>query len=828
MLKLLGVTTMALSLFAGNAVAESQACDPAKLVGQIDRYSSQPFSALSFRVLSGLGDPGIDAASSFDDSWQSRDGYKKLAQSVIPSADQSEVGYDCRVAYPLSVLKDHIAKFGAKDPYVTQWVKVQAQVFDACTKSDSASPTLIDPLTGIDAAHDEAQREDRAYQVASVAFYKDKSNAIQLFRQIADSNSPHKAAARYNIANLLANGKQIDAARKEAGAILADPSLTSVHTITKQLLGYIANLEDTAAGWSTLINDSLATAAMPTAEILSSPDHKADFARALNDLEYAGIRAKDSDWWITGTLPENPTISKAIVDASHQSPMALWMMGGQTLYEKQQNLAWAFRGKLWQDYASSYSDKVLAVSPAGQQLTGLPKAVFEALKQGATEPDRAALWDAYQKQAQAVVSSCGAAPETSALAITAEQAFRAAAVQGRFDDIYAEMVKSPLRSTDILSNRLLPQLLSYLLSTGNVEEGRRFRDKIFTPDFLASFPESSRQQIQNEVASFSAWVAEDAAHWQSAVLANSTPVASPLLNFLTTDQLWQLAGDSRFNTEQRALLARAAWTREYALMKATPAASLKNMLALNPMLETDSQQLAKDYPKLTSEQLQLLLVLRNPRLSTMVNAPGIWSTDTLELSSDSSYTDVGSGDHNDLNWWCPLELDRHLGALRGAFDADAQIPWLQDSSEQTTHLVDPTLRSQVENVRERILASHPIVKAASWKGLQQLQAAPSAPKKLTLAAIAWAKTTRQPDGVAEALSLAVRATRYGCNWHGGHGAYSKQAQELLKVKFGTTSFAADTPYWFDCMDSAWNDKGERTTNCKPHTWPKQAIPGHQK
>jgi hypothetical protein len=47
-----------------------------------------------------------------------------------------------------------------------------------------------------DPAHPTMQAEDRAYQEASIAFYKDKPKAIELFRAIAASDSPHKAAAR--------------------------------------------------------------------------------------------------------------------------------------------------------------------------------------------------------------------------------------------------------------------------------------------------------------------------------------------------------------------------------------------------------------------------------------------------------------------------------------------------------------------------------------------------------------------------------------------------------------------------------------------------------
>ena len=79
----------------------------------------------------------------------------------------------------------------------------------------------------------------------------------------------HKAAARYNVANLLANAKNLSEARGEAAAILADPSLSSVHGITKELQGYIANLEDTAEGWTTLIDNTVEVLSKPAAAVMA-------------------------------------------------------------------------------------------------------------------------------------------------------------------------------------------------------------------------------------------------------------------------------------------------------------------------------------------------------------------------------------------------------------------------------------------------------------------------------------------------------------------------------------------------------------------------------
>jgi hypothetical protein len=52
----------------------------------------------------------------------------------------------------------------------------------------------------------------------------------------------------------------------------------------------------------------------------------------------------------------------------------------------------------------------------------------------------------------------------------------------------------------------------------------------------------------------------------------------------------------------------------------------------------------------------------------------------LDLSDDGvPVTAADAYDHNDKNWWCPLNLNRHLPVLRDEFDAlsgdaAAQIP----------------------------------------------------------------------------------------------------------------------------------------------------------
>jgi len=142
------------------------------------------------------------------DYWSWRQTWGKLVAELAPGEKYlKDYGYNCRIGYPLEVLQSHIAKLGKDSPYIKQWLHAQNAVMEACSEGGSADLSLPDPMT---ADHDLAlmQANDRAYQRAAIAFYRAPDKALELFRAIGSSNSEHKAAARYNVASLLANAKQ--------------------------------------------------------------------------------------------------------------------------------------------------------------------------------------------------------------------------------------------------------------------------------------------------------------------------------------------------------------------------------------------------------------------------------------------------------------------------------------------------------------------------------------------------------------------------------------------------------------------------------------------
>ena len=815
LIALLGLS--ATPLLAQTACPDGTPRDAQKISTAVDLYARDPFSARTFRVLKGLGDPMIDPDYGGYSSWQDADALKKLIAEISPEAKQPNYyGYECRLGYPREVLEKRIADLGKTNPYVKQWVTVQLAVLAACDGEKIAE--LPGPLADQPSPARELQEADRAYQTASLVFYTDRGKSVELYKAIGASTSPHKGAARYMVANILANGKQLAEARAEANAILADPSLASVHGITQELLGYIANLEDTAPGWSGLINETIGVLEKPAQDITASPALSKAYGRALYDIDFVGIRGKADDWWLDGKLPENPTISKAIVDATRQHPIAAWMIGGQTTQEYYQRAPWQFIGPKWEARTEALVDRSLALV---QGTPALAKDVFEALKAKPDDATRKALWDKAQAAAKAANDSCGTAAETAAAGTFLTHATRVSALAGKFDEAYAGLEAYPFKNSAAYTENAILPLGQYLLGQGMVEEARRFRDRLLTDELWAGLEKD--EGGANTLASIAMWAAEDRAHWDKALKHHAQKTGISLINFLPAKELRAMSkNENLFSAEERALFVRTAWTRLYARGSTPEKSFTEELYALNPQVKAVADKVAADYPKAKEANRRLLTILRTPRMGILVNAPGVW--EPITMTGGGEVTALDSFDHNDKNWWCPFEPDRQLGGLRDDFDALTGTQRAQWSVKSLEAVTEADAAATLAKKRESVLKAHPVVKTVSWKEINGLSSMPSAPKLVANQATRWGKAAGKDDtAAAEALALAIRTTRYGCNWHGGHGSYSKAAYDVLHRKFGTTTWATQTPFWFDCVNF-YNQTSTTGGKCPSPDWPKQKIP----
>jgi hypothetical protein len=131
------------------------------------------------------------------------------------------------------------------------------------------------------------------------------------------------------------------------------------------------------------------------------------------------------------------------------------------------------------------------------------------------------------------------------------------------------------------------------------------------------------------------------------------------------------------------------------------------------------------------------------------------------------------------NWWCSFAPDQN-GSLPGYYRNASIIgeplrELYQDGGPKAEFL---PAEAQERGKRE-------------WSQLGTLAAAPD---YLAAQTIEWAKNNPSDSRAAEALHLAVRATRYGCSEQ--KTPYSKQAFDLLHKQYPDSEWALKTKYWY--------------------------------
>ena len=177
---------------------------------------------------------------------------------------------------------------------------------------------------------------------------------------------------------------------------------------------------------------------------------------------------------------------------------------------------------------------------------------IEALQARSDPAERAALWDKARAAAAAAEASCGNAAETAAAGMLLLNAVRVSALGQDFDEAYAGLEAFPAKNSKAYANAVLA-LGKYLVGEGMLEEGRRYRDRLLTPEFLAGL-EASDKDIAGQLMM---WLAEDDAHWSAALATQSRKTDLAVMNFLPAKQLRALSQDEQTFSAGRARLAGA-------------------------------------------------------------------------------------------------------------------------------------------------------------------------------------------------------------------------------------------------------------------------------
>ena len=233
-------------------------------LGVIQPTWARSYLVLSYRHLAGIGldgaerDQARDYYKDRDTQWWDRIGTDWVARwrtararvpgishPPIPLTTEGKFAFDEKTnsfvlncaedAYRNAVytLEDRSRRFGISSAAVREWTSGQNAVFVNCSEPGKAIPSPV--AAGLP----QIIQADRAYQIAAAHFYSGNSaEARRRFAEIAgDSTSPWATISNYLVLRTSVRtgeaGPTLPAAAK---AILADPKLASIHSITANLL----------------------------------------------------------------------------------------------------------------------------------------------------------------------------------------------------------------------------------------------------------------------------------------------------------------------------------------------------------------------------------------------------------------------------------------------------------------------------------------------------------------------------------------------------------------------------------------------------------------
>jgi hypothetical protein len=223
----------------------------------------------------------------------------------------------------------------------------------------------------------------------------------------------------------------------------------------------------------------------------------------------------------------------------------------------------------------------------------------------------------------------------------------------------------------------------------------------------------------------------------------------------------------------RRLVTLAAWTRATVLKNDTIAEGLAPQVVefapeLKPAME----------PYLTAKTPEdrtfaaVYAILRSPGLRPFVDAGVGRETPTEQL------------DNLHENWWCSFAPHATGQAVPGTYFA---YPWRNVPSS----LAQIYQSAQIPALRFLVNEDS----AAATEEFEHLTRLTPAPEWLGSEVLTFASSHPDDPRVPEALHLVVRATRFGCSTD-GTGKVSKAAFDVLHKKYGESTWAQQTPYWF--------------------------------
>jgi hypothetical protein len=628
--------------------------------------------------------------------------------------------------------RDRAAKWGTNTPVLVDWVRGQDTVFANC----GGLPPVNIPGAA-PASTPPLLRADRAYQIAAAEFYGGRfEDAENAFRAISnDTESPWRPTAALMVARCEIRFGTL--ASENAGE-----AAEHLRAAEKQLRAIEADdsLRKIHPGARRLL-DFVEFRIHPVEQLhelagrIAGPGEGKDFAQSLSDYSalLGEVRGE------AAAAPDSRFIQGTLDRKSaeklpaHQDDLTEWSLN-------------------YDDFSPGSFDRAFA---EWKRTHSVPWLVASLTKASSQNSDSAVLIAAARKL-----------PLDSPAYLTATFA-RLRLTAGGEPDAAAEELDRVLENSKLEVPRSSRNLFLGLRmkTAGSLEDFLRYAPRIPSAvnggfDEL-EIPSSVDERFGNYEALKKLTAPNPYFDWDSAqVLDRKLP-----LNVLV-----KAVESKSLPAALRIEAARAGWTRAV-LLHDDSALKFASILA---GIDGDLRSGMEDFQKAQGANEQhyaaIWILLRNPGLRPYV-VPALLREG---VARTDSYRD---------NWWCGLSATE--GQDGGPREIDKANPRPED----------PLFSIYPERAvgSPRFLSDGEREKATSE--LAALRASDTAPNYLAKESLAWAKSRHDDARVPEALYLAVRATRYGCNDE-DTSRLSRQAFIFLHENYPEDEFTAKTKYWY--------------------------------
>jgi hypothetical protein len=717
------------------------------------------------------------------------------------------------LSFAAKLFEERRRLLGDQNPYLKQWLENQRAVFA------KTSPDLVnasEQYTGLVAT---LAADDYQYQLAALVFYgQSYTDAVGKFRAIAaQPASRYRSIAAYMAARSLALAGRVEEALAEISAIEDNAELKDVHAIAQQLVGVIA-----WDGWwrrdrSAAQNDAPYRLLMSYGQAIRSPlavlesdsSKRAQYWQAVNDLAFylrsdgsrAWMRGRfDEDWWLDPARAQQvgywgPAVARVAAD----DELIDWLQATEQVRELS-NGPWL---EYWSSRTQSSAFKAASdhVSRRAEATGSLIWLIAESMRVPGSQKTSRAIYEITSKLADCTAS------QGELLAVGALRFHEARAPVARdasgWSPFNSAWWTEWLHRLDGDARREATRIVLPMTGSATVLPADRTGDADL--DRLLS-------------ASLEGFMA---AHDKY----DSTDGKIAVLNMLPARTLLQLAEDETVTLSLRAALVRTAWTRAYLLNDQMVLGRATDLLdKLNPGLSEMVERYRGAWTEAGRKRAALTLLVRAPSMQVFMPSwgdgfrsrdrdikPGRWSWYLSAAESSEETINLFWADgwnHNDGNWWCRPDIVRLQAKVeRDFYDRPLALAYRgglyshYNPRAYVTYSI--LLRQRLDDRRRDFLSSHPVMRLIDWEELGKLSKVPAAPQYLTDEVTTWVRDSSwldrwlYGDQMAEALALAVRATRFGCRRDGSDHAYSYAAFSLLHDMFPDSEAASHTRYWYD-------------------------------